>query len=86
MKQDEHIYSDIVSNKLKVNISTIAIESNKTKDKPIKPLPIYIIILINSVPSKSLIDTGSSDDFIGTHFMTKNQDSVQRHDQPLLIQ
>jgi hypothetical protein len=78
----------VVSNKTtdEGTVPTIAIEGDETDAKSTKPPPMYTTISINGVPSKSLIDTGSSDDFIGTHFVTTNRVSVQRHDQPLPIQ
>ena len=83
-KADGRSYRDVVSNKPKVTVPTAAIH-DETNSKP-KPPPLVTTIPINGIPAKTLIDTGSSDDFVGTHFLTTNRVSVQRHEMPLPIQ
>ena len=85
-KRDGRSYSDVVSNKLqsKVYVPTIAIPEEPHASP--KPPPMMTTIVINGVPAKTLIDTGSSDDFVGTHFVTTNRVSVQKHENPLSIQ
>jgi hypothetical protein len=46
----------------------------------------YTNITINGVVAKVLLDTGASDDFVATHFVTTNHLPVKRHDMPLAIQ
>jgi hypothetical protein len=46
----------------------------------------YTNIAINGVLAKVLLDTGASDDFVATHFVTTNRLPVKRHDVPLAIQ
>lgn len=60
-----------MSNKPKVTIPTISVP-DETNEITTKPPPMMTTVPINGVPAKSLIDTGSSDDFIGTHFVTTN--------------
>ena len=43
-------------------------------------------IPINGVLSKTLFDTGESEDFVGTHFVTTNRLSTRRYENPLSIQ
>ena len=51
-----------------------------------KPPPMFGYIPINGVLSKTLFDTGGSDDFVGTHFATTNRVSTKRYENPLSIQ
>ena len=55
-------------------------------EKSKKPPPMFTKFPINGVQAKSLIDTGSSDDFVGNHFVTTSRVSVQRHEKPLSSQ
>ena len=82
-KRDGRSYRDVVSNKPKVTVPTIAVKDDEMDGKP---TPMMTMIPINKVPAKVLIDSGSSDDFIGTHFVTTNHISAQRHEMPLSIQ
>src|SRR5438046_2834477 len=87
-KRDGRSYSDIVTNKeAKVVVPTIAVSGETGDvDEKAKPPPMFTTIPINGVPAKSLLDTGSSDDFVGNHFVTTNRVSLQRHEKPLSIQ
>ena len=51
-----------------------------------KPPPMYGYIPINGVLSKTLFDTGGSDNFVGTHFVTTNRMSAKRQESPVSIQ
>jgi Zinc knuckle/Retroviral aspartyl protease len=48
--------------------------------------PMYTNITIDGVLAQVLLDTGASDDFVATHFVTTNHLPVKRHDIPLAIQ
>ena len=68
-------------------VPTIAVSGETGDvDEKAKPPPMFTTIPINGVPAKSLLDTGSSDDFVGNHFVTTNRVFVQRHEKPLSIQ
>src|SRR5438046_39291 len=87
-KRDGRSYSDVVTNKeAKVTVPTSSVLNDDNVDeKAKKPPPMFTTFPINGVQAKSLIDTGSSDDFVGNHFVTTNRVSVQRHEKPLSIQ
>ncbi|TMC16719.1 MAG: hypothetical protein E6J34_19695 [Chloroflexi bacterium] len=70
------------------NVPTIALSAKTTPKSALeqKPPPMFTTIIINGVPAKTLIDTGSSDDFIGNHFVTVNKIPVKKREQPLPIQ
>ena len=68
-------------------VPTIAVSGETGDvDEKAKPPPMFTTIPINGVPAKSLLDTGSSDDFVGNHFVTTNRVSVRRREKPLSIQ
>jgi hypothetical protein len=69
-----------------VVVPTIAVSGETGETTNTKPPPMLTTIPINGVPAKSLIDSGSSDDFMANHFVTTNRVSVQRHEKPLSIQ
>ena len=87
-KRDGRSYSDVVLSKprAKVTVPTIDVSDGEADDKSRTPPPMFTTIPINGIPSKTLIDSGSSDDFIGTHFVTTNHISVKRHETPLSFQ
>src|SRR5437762_3140016 len=90
-KNDGRSYRDVLASTpkdkdalLKIVVPTIAIQN---VDPPKhEPPPMFTTILINSVPAKVLIDSGASDNFLGTHFATTNRVSVKRSEAPLAIQ
>jgi hypothetical protein len=93
-KRDSRSYSNVVSGQSphpSPNIPAIGLKEPATSStsessaKP-KPKPMFAKLSINGVTAKSLIDTGSSDDFIGTHFATINRLSVRNRETPVPIQ
>ena len=93
-KNDGRSYRDVLANTPKdkyappkIVVPTIAIQHSVEPPTPTpKPPPMFTTILINGVPAKVLIDSGASDNFLGTHFATTNRVSVKRSDAPLAIQ
>ena len=91
-KRDSRSYSNVVSGQSpppSPNIPAIGLkETSSTSESSAnpKPKPMFAKLPINGVESKSLIDTGSSDDFIGTHFATVNRLSVRNRETPVAIQ
>ena len=65
-------------------VPTIAIQNVEPLTLKLKP-PMFTTILINGIPTKALIDSGASDNFLGTHFATTNHVSVKRSEAPLAI-
>lgn len=90
-QRDGRRYSDVVTGKATLpNLPPIGLKeelsaSSQTQSTA-KPKPMFATLEINGVKSKSLIDTGSSDDFIGTHFATVNRLSVRNREKPVTIQ
>ena len=93
-KRDSRSYSNVVSGQgppppPPPHIPAIGLkETTPISDSSVKPKPppMFAKLPINGVESKSLIDTGSSDDFIGTHFATVNRISVRNRETPVAIQ
>ena len=88
-QRDGRKYSDVVTGKASLpDIPAIGLkeESSAPTNSVAKPKPMFATLEINGVKSKSLIDTGSSDDFIGTHFATVNRLSVKNRETPVTIQ
>ena len=85
-KKDGRTYREVVSGQPESpKVPTISVvEKPEVTEK--KPPPMTAMIPINGVPSKCLIDTGSSDDFLATHFATVNRISVRKRATPLSIQ
>jgi hypothetical protein len=93
--KDRRSYSDVVSGKWEhtvsqnPNVPTISIiqkSEDGSKTEREKPPPMITTIPIEGVPVKTLIDSGSSDDFLGSHFATINRISVHKRETPLSIQ
>ena len=88
-QRDGRKYSDVVTGKATLpNLPPIGLKEQPpaSKTSVVKPKPMFATLEINGVKSKSLIDTGSSDDFIGTHFATVNRLSVRNREAPVAIQ
>ena len=69
----------------KVVVPTIAIQNVEPLTPKPKP-PMFMVILINSVPVKVLIDSGASDNFLRTQFAMTNYVSGKGSEAPLAIQ
>jgi hypothetical protein len=100
-ERDERSYSSVVSNHSFVpnssarsvpgtTVPTISVVPSKAEETSETPSqrspPMYAFIPINGVPAKVLCDTGASDDFVATHFVTTNRLPIKKHDTPLAIQ
>ena len=87
-KRDNRTYSNVVTGKASLpTIPAIGLKETPTPNSvPVRPKPMFATLTIDSVKSKALIDTGSSDDFIGTHFATINRLSVKNRETPVTIQ
>lgn len=93
-RTDERSYREVVLGKPKstepqaLYVPTIAVasENGEPEEAEAKPPPMVGEILINGVPIKMLFDTGSSDDFLRTHFANVNRVSVQKHQMPVTVQ
>lgn len=87
-KRDERSYRDVVTGKatLGPTIPAIGLKETTATPETTKPKPMFTTLEMNGVKAKILVDTGSSADFVGTHFATTNRLSVRNREQPVSIQ
>jgi RNase H-like domain found in reverse transcriptase/Integrase zinc binding domain/Retrotransposon gag protein/Retroviral aspartyl protease/Reverse transcriptase (RNA-dependent DNA polymerase)/Chromo (CHRromatin Organisation MOdifier) domain/Zinc knuckle len=98
-RRDGRRYSDVVSAKPATTevSSNLPKENSRSPNPPkiptisiskqfSKPPPLYGYIMVNGVKTKTLFDTGASDDFVSTQYVSINRVPVKQHGTPMAIQ